>query len=121
MKIQRHGTTRRYSDTVSHAGTVYLVEVPQSTGADIHTQTREVLESLERLLTQAGSDKSRLLLATIYLRDMEDYEAMNEQWDNWIPDGCAPARACIQARLAHPGYRLEVVLTAASIEDTPGK
>ncbi len=119
MKIQRHGTTRRYSDSVSHAGSVYLVEVPQSTEADIRTQTREVLDSLERLLAQAGSDKSRLLLATIYLRDMEDYDAMNELWDTWIPEGCAPARACIQARLAHPGYRIEVVLIAANIPDSP--
>lgn len=113
MPIHRQGTTRRYSDSVSHAGTVYLVEVPQTLDADIHTQTREVLESLERLLTQAGSDKSRLLLATIYLRDMEDYDAMNELWDNWVPAGSAPARACVQARLAHPDYKVEMVIIAA--------
>lgn len=113
MPIHRQGTTRRYSDSVSYAGTVYLVEVPQTLDADIRTQTQEVLESLDRLLAQAGSDKSRLLLTTIYLRDMEDYDAMNELWDNWVPSGTAPARACIQARLAHPDYKVEMVIIAA--------
>ncbi|GAB2180597.1 RidA family protein [Denitratisoma sp. agr-D3] len=113
MSIQRHGTTARYSDSVVHNGTVYLVEVPATLDADITVQTREVLASIERLLTQAGSDKSRLLMATIYLRDMADYGAMNAVWDNWLPAGTAPARACIEARLANPGYRVEIVLTAA--------
>ena len=113
MDIQRHGTTRRYSDSVCHAGTVYLVEVPPDPKADIRTQTRETLASLERLLTQAGSDKTRLLLVTIYLRDMGDYAAMNEVWDAWLPAGTAPARACVQATLAHPGYRVEMVVIAA--------
>lgn len=113
MDIQRHGTTRRYSDSVCHAGTVYLVEVPPDPTADIRTQTRETLASLERLLAQAGSDKTRLLLATLYLRDMADYEAMNEVWDAWLPAGTAPARACVQAKLAHPDYRVEIVVIAA--------
>ena len=113
MSIQRHGTTVRYSDSVVHNGTVYLVEVPATLDADITAQTREVLASIERLLAQAGSDKSRLLMATIYLRDMADYDAMNAVWDAWLPAGTAPARACIEARLANPGYRVEIVLTAA--------
>lgn len=113
MSIQRHGTTRRYSDSVVHNGTVYLVEVPANLDADIGGQTADLLASVERLLAQAGSDKSRLLLVTIYLADMADYESMNAVWDAWLPDGCAPARACVQARLARPEYRVEMVLTAA--------
>lgn len=113
MNIERHGTTPRYSDAVAHGGTVYLVEVAQTLDADIATQTREVLASVERLLAQAGSDKSRLLLVTLYLREMSDYAAMNAVWDAWLPIGSAPARACIEAKLAHPGYRIEAVVIAA--------
>lgn len=113
MTIERHGTTRRYSDSVSHNGTVYLVEVPHSLDADITTQTREMLASIERLLGEAGSDKSRLLQVTLYLRDMADYAAMNAVWDDWLPEGTAPARACIEARLAHPGFAVEAVVIAA--------
>ena len=113
MQIQRHGTTRRYSDSVVHNGTVYLVEVPANLDADISAQTENLLSSLERLLAQAGSDKSRLLMATIYLADMADYDAMNAVWDAWLPEGSAPARACLQARLANPKFKVEIVLTAA--------
>ena len=66
-----------------------------------------------RLLAQAGSDKSQLLMVTIYLADMADYDAMNAVWDAWLPEGCAPARACVQARLARPEYRVEMAFTAA--------
>ena len=114
MQIQRHGSTRRYSDSVVHNGTVYLVEVPSNLDADITAQTENLLASVERLLAQAGSDKSRLLMATIYLADMADYRAMNAVWDAWLPEGSAPARACVQASLANPGFRVEIVLTAAS-------
>ena len=113
MQIQRHGTTRRYSDSVVHNGTVYLVEVPANLDADISAQTENLLGSIERLLAQAGSDKSRLLMATIYLADMADYDAMNAVWDAWLPEGSAPARACLQARLANPKFKVEIVLTAA--------
>lgn len=114
MQIQRHGNTHRYSDSVVHNGTVYLVEVPSNLEADITGQTENLLASIERLLAQAGSDKSRLLMATIYLADMADYCAMNTVWDAWLPEGSAPARACVQARLANPEFRVEIVLTAAS-------
>ncbi|TWO81433.1 hypothetical protein CBW56_04805 [Denitratisoma oestradiolicum] len=113
MTIERRGTTARYSDLVAHAGTLYLVEVPTSLEADIATQTREVLASIETQLTAAGSNKSRLLLVTIYLRNMADYDAMNAIWDAWLPSGTAPVRACIEARLVHPGYGVEMVVTAA--------
>jgi len=112
MQIQRYGTTRRYSDSVVHNGTVYLVEVPSNLDADITGQTENLLAGIDRLLAQAGSDKSRLLMVTIYLAEMTDYAAMNAVWDAWLPEGDAPARACVQARLANPEFRVEMVLTA---------
>lgn len=113
MSIQRYGTTRRYSDSVVHAGTVYLVEVPANLDADVAAQTENLLASVDQLLAQAGSDKSHLLMVMIYLADMADYDAMNAVWDAWVPEGHAPTRACVQARLANPKYRVEMALTAA--------
>lgn len=113
MDIVRHGTTRRYSDIVVFNRTAYIVEVPATTDADVTTQMREITASLERLLAQAGSSTARILMATVYLRDMADYDAMNAVWDSWLPDGTAPSRACVQAGLAQPGWRVEVALTAA--------
>jgi enamine deaminase RidA (YjgF/YER057c/UK114 family) len=114
MLIQRHGTTCRYSDSVVYNGTIYLVEVPSNLDAEISAQTENLLASIDSLLAQGGSDKSRLLMVTIYLADMADYEAMNAVWDAWLPAGCAPSRACLEARLANPQYRVEMVLTAAT-------
>lgn len=113
MGIQRFGTTRRFSDSVVLNGTIYLVEVPANPEAGIVAQTEHLLASVERLLAQAGSDKSRLLMVTIYLADMADYDAMNTVWDVWLAPGCAPARACVEARLANPDFRVEMALTAA--------
>ncbi len=120
MSIQRFGTTRRFSDSVVHAGTVYLVEVPANLEADITRQTENMLASVDRLLTQAGSDRSHLLMVTLYLADMADYDAMNAVWDAWVPEGCAPTRACVQARLANPAYRVEIALTAAVVAAVAG-
>ena len=113
MSIQRHGTTRRYSDSVVHQGTVYLVEVPGNPEGDIVAQTGNLLGGIDRLLAQAGSDRTKLLMVTVYLADMADYDGMNAVWDAWVPEGCAPTRACVQARLAHPGWRVEMAVTAA--------
>ena len=113
MTIERIGTTRRYSDAVAFGSTVYLVEVAQTLDADITTQTREVLASIEQTLLRAGSDKSRLLQVTIYLADIGEIDAMNAVWDDWVPPGTAPARACVEAKLANPGYRIEIVVQAA--------
>ena len=111
--ITRIGTTQRWSDVVIHNGTLYVVEVLVSEEADIHQQTREVLASLQRLLEANGSGVDQILMANIYLKDIQDIAAFNEQWDAWIPAGTAPVRACVQARLAHDGYKVEVQLTAA--------
>lgn len=113
MSIKRYGTTRRYSDCVVHGRTVYLVEVPTRLDTDITGQTESLLASVERLLIDAGSDKGHLLMVTIYLADMADYDAMNAVWDAWIPEGQAPTRACLEAKLAHPEFKVEMVVTAA--------
>jgi len=113
MTIQRFGTTRRFSDAVVHKGTAYIVEVPSNLDAGITAQTENLLASIERLLLQVGSDKAKILQATIYLADMQDYDAMNLVWDAWLPEGSAPVRACVEARLANQQYRVEIVLTAA--------
>lgn len=113
MNIQRYGVTRRYSSMVAHHHTIYLVEVPTNLNADITAQTENLLANIEQQLTQAGSDKSRLLMVTIYLADMADYDAMNITWENWLPAGTAPVRACLQAKLSSMKYRIEIVLTAA--------
>lgn len=115
MNIQRHGTTARFSDVVVHNGVAWIVEVPASEDTDITTQTREVLDRLDRLLATAGSGRDRILMATIYLTDLDDYAAMNAVWDAWLPPGSAPSRACVKvAGLARPGWRIEIALTAAA-------
>ena len=113
MSIERIGVTRRYSDAVIHGDTIHLVEVPTTLAGDITAQTREVLASVEATLRRAGSDPTRLLQVTLYLADMDDYDAMNAVWDNWVPEGCAPVRACVGARLANAAYRIEAVVIAA--------
>lgn len=114
MTLRRFGTTARYSDVVVHNGTLYTVEIPTSADTDIETQTHEVLAGIDHLLAQAGSDKSRLLMATIYLSDIADLAGMNAVWDAWVPSGKAPCRACVQVvTLARSGWRIEIALTAA--------
>ena len=113
--IQRIDPGNRMSEASIHGGIAYLAgQVPETAGADIETQTREVLESIGRQLASLGSDPARILMATIYLVDMADYAGMNAVWDAWVPPGSAPSRACLQvAGLADPGWRIEIALTAA--------
>jgi len=113
MKIERIGVQTRWSDIVIHHGTVYVVEVPATVEADVTTQTREVLASLEDSLRQAGSGKAHLLMVTIFLDDIRDLDAFNAVWDAWVPAGTAPVRACVQARLGKVGYKVELQVTAA--------
>ena len=115
MSIQRLHTEVRYSEAVIHHGTVYLSgQLADDLSGDIHQQTRETLGSIERLLAEAGSDKSRLLSATIHLRDIDaDYAGMNEIWDAWLTPGSAPARTTVQALMYAPDVRIEITVVAA--------
>ncbi|HEX4844168.1 MAG TPA: RidA family protein [Limnobacter sp.] len=112
--IQRHGTTKRYSDSTCYNGVVYLVEVPSMEQGDIAAQAADLLANVDARLADAGTDKSRLLMVQIYLTDMADYDGFNAVWEAWLPEGTAPARACIEAKgLARPGWRVELVIMAA--------
>lgn len=111
--LVRHGVTRRWADAVACGGLVFLCEVPSSPEADFETQAAEVLGQLERQLLAAGSDKTRMLNATIYLPDLDHLGAFNALWDAWVPEGCAPVRACVAAGLADPRLLVEIQLTAA--------
>jgi enamine deaminase RidA (YjgF/YER057c/UK114 family) len=114
--IKRIETGPRISQAVVHGNTVYLAgQVAPDTGVDVTGQTRQVLASIDRLLALAGSDKSRILAATIYLADIDAYGAMNAAWDAWLPAGAAPARATLEAQLASPAYLVEIVITAALV------
>lgn len=114
-EIKRIGVAARYSDLVIHGNTAYFSGyVPEaSLGQSVTEQTRDVLAQIEQSLTEIGSDKSKLLQATIWLTDMASYDEMNAVWDTWVAPGHTPARACVQARLADPAYALEIQVIAA--------
>jgi enamine deaminase RidA (YjgF/YER057c/UK114 family) len=102
------------SQAVVHGDTVYLAgQVADDPKADIATQTRQVLRSIDRLLAAAGTDKTRILLANIFLKDIGNFGEMNKVWDAWVAQGHAPARATVQSALATPKYQVEIVITAA--------
>ena len=103
------------SEAVIHNGMVFLAgQVADDAQQDIAGQTGQVLAAIDRLLAEAGTDKSRILTATIYLTDMADFPAMNAVWDTWVSPGNTPARATIEAQLARPGWLIEIVVTAAT-------
>jgi enamine deaminase RidA (YjgF/YER057c/UK114 family) len=113
-ELQRFHVGPRLSETAVHNGTVYLAgQVPDDTTADMRGQTQQVLGMIDRLLAEAGSDKSRMLMVQIFLPDISDITVMNEVWDAWVTPGHTPPRATVQAKLANPGYKIEVVVTAA--------
>lgn len=114
-EITRIGMAARYSEAAIHHGVIYLAgQVPEHTlEQGIEAQTLEVLTMIDRLLADCGSDKSRLLRVQIFLADLADYAGMNTIWDAWVVAGAAPPRATVEARLAKPAYRVEIVVTAA--------
>ena len=113
--IQRLHPAARYSEAAIHDGTVYLAgQVADDATQDIVGQTRQVLAAVDRLLAEAGSDKTRILRAQVFLADIADYAGMNTAWGAWVPAGAAPPRATVEARLARPEWRVEVVVTAAT-------
>lgn len=115
MAITRIHTTERASKIVMHNGVVYLSgHVAEDAGADIQEQTRSTLARIDAALTEAGSDREHLLSATVYLRDIDNHFAlMNDVWNEWVPRGHAPARACVEAHMARPGLLVEISVVAA--------
>ena len=115
MAITRTDVSARASKIVSHNGVVYLSgQVAEDPDADVQEQTRSTLARIDELLARAGSDREHLLSATIYLRDIDNHFAlMNEVWNAWVPDGHAPARACVEAHMARSTLLVEISVVAA--------
>ncbi|MDX2235158.1 MAG: RidA family protein [Hyphomonadaceae bacterium] len=115
MSITRFETGPRMSQAVVHGDTIYLAGVVADApaGKDVGAQTQSVLGKIDALLAAAGSDKTRVLSAQIWLADMGTFAAMNAVWDAWVAPGCTPARATVEARLATPDYTVEIMIVAA--------
>ena len=114
MSIQRLRIENRYSEIVIHNGTVHLAgQLADDYDGDIREQTRQTLANIDRYLAEAGSDKTRILSVTIYLKDMADYAGLNEVYDAWVAEGAAPARACVEAKLYDPRVLVEMMVVAA--------
>ena len=116
MSITRNHTNQRMSQSVVHNGTVYLEgQVAQNApGESVTAQTEDILKRIDELLAEAGSDKSNMLSVTIWLNSMDDFAEMNAVWDAWVPEGNAPARACVESpRLASPKFTVEIGVIAA--------
>ena len=115
MSVQRMQTNQRMSQIVVHGDTVYLAGqvALDKPGASFADQTRNILDRIDALLKEAGTDKTKLLSATIWPSDMRGFADMNEVWDAWVPAGCAPARATVEAKLATPQFTVEIGVIAA--------
>ncbi len=114
MEIKRLHSGKRLSEVAIHNGTVYLAgQIAGDATQSIEGQTREVLGHIDRLLAEAGSDKSRILMCQIFIADLKDFAGMNAVWDEWVANGNAPPRATVQAALAKPEWLIEMVVTAA--------
>jgi enamine deaminase RidA (YjgF/YER057c/UK114 family) len=114
MSINRHDPSSILSQAVEHGSTVYLAGVvAKDVEKDIRGQTREVLDEIDRLLAKAGSHKSKVLSATIWVTDIRHRAAMNEVWTAWVDAKNLPARACVEAKLADPRALVEIMVIAA--------
>jgi len=115
MTIQRIKPGPRMSGAVVHGNTVYLAgQVAQeSAGKSVTEQTKEILSIIDSLLTEAGTDKSKILMANIWITDMGTFQEMNAVWDAWVSPGNTPARATVEAKLATPAFKVEIAVIAA--------
>lgn len=115
MSITRIGVGKRMSAGVVHGDTVYLAGqvANAAAGKSVTEQTTEILATIDSLLAEAGTDKTKLLSATIYLADIATFAEMNAVWDGWVSEGNTPARATVEAKLAAPAYTVEIVVIAA--------
>jgi enamine deaminase RidA (YjgF/YER057c/UK114 family) len=115
MKIERHDTGPRLSKAVVHGDTVYLAGIVADApkGKSMTEQTKSILAQIDGFLAKAGTDKSKLLSANIWITDMANFAEMNAVWDAWLAPGNAPARATVQSGLASPDYKVEIMVVAA--------
>ncbi|MGE3874535.1 MAG: RidA family protein [Parvibaculaceae bacterium] len=115
MTIERLENGPRFCRVLKHNGTVYLAGMTaDDTKGDTVRQTRDTLAKIDKYLALAGSDKSKLLTAQVWLRDIADFELMNSVWDEWIDRSAMPVRATVESRLAGDAYRVEIMVTAAT-------
>ena len=112
-KITRIATGQRMSQAMIHGQTIYLAGQVGTPGTSVTAQTQEILEKIESLLEQAGSDKTQILSATIWMASMDSFAEMNAVWDAWVPEGHAPARATGESALATPEHLVEILIIAA--------
>ena len=113
MSITRIESGPRMSQAVIHGNIVYLAGQVGRPGGGVTEQTKDILAQIERLLALAGSDKSKILTAQIWLADMKDFAEMNKVWDGWVAGRDAPTRATGEAKLAAPDYKVEIIVAAA--------
>ena len=114
MTIQRFDVGQRMSEMAVHNGVAYLAgQVASDASLDITGQTADVLAQIDALLARAGSDKTKILRAQIYIADVTEFAGMNAAWDAWVPAGHTPPRATVEAKLAKPEWKVEIVVTAA--------
>ena len=111
--IQRSHSNGRMSQMVVHGDTIYLAGQVAAEGESVTAQTQGILQQIDDLLAEAGSDKTKILMAQIWLDDMSDFAEMNAVWDAWVPQGHEPGRAAGSAHLATPGFKVEIMITAA--------
>ena len=113
--IQRYHIGKRLSEMVVHNGTIYLAgQVAEDAKQDITGQAKQVLAQIDKLLAEVGSDKTKILSATIFLPSMADFPALNAVWEGWVPAGNCPARATVEAKLAASEYKVEIQVIAAA-------
>jgi len=113
VTIKRIDAEARWSDAVIHNQTLYYTGVPENLEADAEAQTANTLAQIDAVLAKQGSDKTRILDATLFLADASDFAAMNRAWDAWVVAGHAPVRCTVQATLMNPQYRVEIKIIAA--------
>jgi len=115
MAIERHDIGPRMSKAVVHGNTVYLAGIVADNpkGKSVTEQTKDIVRQIDGLLAKAGSDKTKLLSANIWLADMATFADMNLVWDAWVSPGNTPARATVEAKLATPDYKVEIMVVAA--------
>ncbi len=116
MTIKRIGAGKRMSEAVIHAGKVYLsgFVAEKAAGKSVKEQTTDILQQIDATLKQAGSDKSKILKANIWLTDIKTWAEMNEAWDAWVAPNQAPARATVEAKLAAPEFDVEIMVEAVT-------
>jgi enamine deaminase RidA (YjgF/YER057c/UK114 family) len=115
MKIERHETGPRMSKAVIHGDTVYLAGIVADSpkGKSVAEQTKNILSQIDGFLALTGTDKTRILSANIWITDMANFAEMNSVWDAWVSPGNTPARATVEAKLASPDYKVEIMVVAA--------